>query len=218
MAVVHLDREEVENDELPPVCLRCGAPTTGLVRKNFSWHPPWVIVLILAGLLVYVIVAIVLTKRMTIRAPLCAKHQNHWFGRSLIIWLSLAAVASVGLIAFLLMVNQQPRGAGGPGNGLSGFICVGTVLLGLAWLIMVLILQGTMIRPSEITDRSMTLNKVSRQFVEALDEERDRYALEEEDDYRPRPRPRALDPDRVYDPAAPRPRRPPPDAFREDQP
>src|SRR5262249_9663675 len=69
MATVRLERDEVDNDSLPDVCMVCGAEATLRKRKSFSWHPPWVILLILISLWPYIIVALILTKRMTVRAP-----------------------------------------------------------------------------------------------------------------------------------------------------
>ena len=73
MATVRLYRDETEDFDLPAVCMKCGAPATTWKSKTFSWHPPWVYVLILIGLLPFAIVAMVLTKRRTILAPLCAR-------------------------------------------------------------------------------------------------------------------------------------------------
>jgi hypothetical protein len=70
---------------LPDVCLRCGAPATLHKSKTFSWHPPWVYVLLIAGLLPFAIVAIVLTKRRRVEAPLCEQHKHHWLIRQLLI-------------------------------------------------------------------------------------------------------------------------------------
>jgi hypothetical protein len=39
MARITLDRLEVEKERLPAVCMRCGAPASGYVSKEFSGQP-----------------------------------------------------------------------------------------------------------------------------------------------------------------------------------
>src|SRR5258708_14518335 len=62
MPQIRLDREDADG-RLPMVCMRCGEPATVTRTRNMSWCPPWVGVLFLAGLIPYVIVAIIMTKR-----------------------------------------------------------------------------------------------------------------------------------------------------------
>src|SRR3954447_19514028 len=105
MATVRLTWHEVSEGLLPPVCMKCGAPSTGHAKKTFSWHPPWVIVLILGGLLPWAIVAAILTKRMTVRAPMCPAHRSHWLGRAWFVWGGFIALLAVGFGAVILLAN-----------------------------------------------------------------------------------------------------------------
>jgi hypothetical protein len=60
---------------LPPPCIRCGAPADGKpVEKTLYWHHPAIYLAILAGVLIYVILAMVLRKGIRVRVPLCAHH------------------------------------------------------------------------------------------------------------------------------------------------
>jgi hypothetical protein len=210
MAQIQLDRDEVGREQLPPVCMRCGQPSAIYKGKNFSWYPPWVIVLIVVALLPGAIVAMILTKRMTVWAPLCAAHKNHWLLRILLILGTLALVAAL-IIGSLVAASTISEQGGRHGDDLVGFVCVGGVILLVLWLIGLAVIQLTAIRPTEITDDTITLTGVSDAFVRAVEEDRD----QEEEEYRARPRPRRERSDRVYDPEAPR-RRPnaPPDAYR----
>lgn len=215
MATAHLGRYEVERDRLPAVCMRCGEPATVRKRKGFAWHPPWVIVLIFVAVLVYIIVAAILTKRMTVQAPLCDKHRNHWLGRALIIWLSLAGLLALGFGGFMLAAALEDERGGQ--SELFPFVCIGSLVAGLVWLIVLAVLQTTAIRPTEITDRSITLTGVSPLFVEAVDKERERLEADLEDYDRPRSRRPPRQSREFYDPDVPRPRRSD-DAFRQDEP
>jgi hypothetical protein len=60
---------------LPGPCVKCGAPAHGKpVDKIFSWHHPALYLLILAGVLIYLIVAVIVRKSMRLKVPLCARH------------------------------------------------------------------------------------------------------------------------------------------------
>lgn len=163
MAVLRLSRSEVETGQLPSLCMRCGAPATGHDTKKFSWHPQWVYALILAGLLPLLIVALIMTKRMNVRAPFCDAHRSHWSWRSRTLIFSFIGLAILGVCGFVLAVENKNSA-----NPLSGALCVGCVLLGLAWVILAICLQSTSIEPREITDASITLDRVALGFCDAV--------------------------------------------------
>ncbi len=218
MPTVSLGRYEIEEYDPPEVCMKCGAPSSVVIRRTFSWYPPWVIITILAGLLIYAILAMVLTKRMTVRVPLCEEHKGHWTKRTIITLLGFLGVLIFLSLAIAASVSDDvlPEVA---------YVCWSlTVVLLVAWLILVVVLQQSAIRPTEITDRSITLTGVSAGYIEALREDRgDSYdddrprrsrGRDDDDDDRPRkrrrlpedeedeaPRPKAKDlSDGVYDP------------------
>jgi hypothetical protein len=207
MAQVRLGRFEAEEGDLPAVCLRCGAPSTLVKSRTFSWAPPWVIVLILAGLLPYILVSVILTKRMRVQAPLCEQHRNYWVWRAWFAYGGLAAFAVAGgLWVFLIGALHQPNKHDSSMNHLFAlFSCFGMIVFAI-WLVALVIVQNSAIRPSEITDRSITLMKVSDRFAQAVHEE---YEPQDEDypdeDLRRAPRRRRADPDRYYDPGRKRP-------------
>jgi hypothetical protein len=61
--------------QLPPPCVKCGAPANGKpVNKTFSWHHPALYLLVLAGVLIYLLVAVIVRKSMRMSVPLCARH------------------------------------------------------------------------------------------------------------------------------------------------
>lgn len=167
MAQVRLGRYEVEEKQLPMVCMRCGAPAVVLRKKNFAWHPQWVFILLLFGLLPMFIVALILTKRMKVAAPFCAEHKNHWNIRMAIGFGGFVALVLFGF-ARLFVLAQMGR----KGDDLMGLFCLGWFLLLLIWFIANLIIMGsTSVRATEITDRSITLNGVCPKFVHALQEQ-----------------------------------------------
>src|SRR4051794_36566346 len=99
MPSVRLDRYEAENGEMPQVCMRCGEPATTVTARTFSWYPSWVMILFFCGLLPYILVAWLTTKRMLVRLPLCDQHENHWRWRSQVTWGGLALLVLLGVAA-----------------------------------------------------------------------------------------------------------------------
>jgi hypothetical protein len=69
MAHIHLDRDEAERGELPPVCVRCGAGADVIKPRGFHWYPRWAIAPLMR---------LALTRRMTVQLPLCEVHANEW--------------------------------------------------------------------------------------------------------------------------------------------
>jgi hypothetical protein len=184
MARVRLGRYEIEDYELPPVCAKCGAKAVVRPRKTFLWHPSWVLVFFCFGVLIYVLLALILTKQMTVPLPLCARHRNYWRNRALFLYGGLAALVLLAVGGGFLGNLVPDRGLG-PGPYVSIFMSVG--LLFVLWVFVAAIMQGTSIRPAEITDRSITLLALSKDFVEAVREDR-RGSEEEDEEDRPRRR------------------------------
>jgi hypothetical protein len=148
--------------------MSCGEPASATKTKQMSWCPPWVGVLILAGLLPYVIVASIMTQRARIQAPLCDQHQGHWFNRNALMWGSffLLGLVGAGLIALVsTLPRQNPND-----DSLFGIACLGSVVLFVVWVIIAIVCQNTAIRPTEITPTHITLTGVSDGFVDAVED------------------------------------------------
>jgi hypothetical protein len=173
MAVVRIDDPAGRRYPVWEVCARCGAAATTWKDKTFAWHPPWVWVLLLAGLLPFAIVALILTKRMRVRMPLCEDHQNHWLWRNIIVFGGLFAWLGLAFLAFVSMTMVQ---WGNVLDDLGGLLCVGTVLGLLAWFVVTIVLSGSAIRPVGITDYAITLTGVAPEFADAVRDERRHYA------------------------------------------
>lgn len=181
MASVKLWDDETRDGGMPMVCARCGAEATVTKSRKFAWHPQWVVLLILVGLLPYVLVALMLTKRMRVAVPFCDAHKNHWLIRNVVVLGMLGALAPVALGAFFLLADRQP---GEPAPPLGGFLCVGSMIGLVVWVIVAVVATSTTIRATEITDESITLTKVSKEFAAAVKDHRG----VEDDDYAPPPR------------------------------
>ena len=136
--------------------------------KQFSWNPPWVFILLFAGLLPLLIVAMITTKKMRMHAPFCDEHKGHWSSRTKWSWLGFGLVFLAGVATIMVSASGLDSN-----NTLFGLACAGTIGLGVVWLIAAAILGNTGIRPTEITDRSITLTNVSPEFVRAMEDHYD---------------------------------------------
>jgi hypothetical protein len=204
VAKVKISARECRRGMLPQVCAKCGDPTSETVRRKFQWFPPIAYIAILAGLLPFAIIALVLTKRLEADMPMCEKHKKDWAWRQWFVVGGLLLLLVGGIGAFAFAASQQQ----GPNDGTVGFVCLGSAIALLVFLIPAAFINNAAIRPTEITDKGMTLINVHRDFIAELEEDRDRDYEEEEKrraerraqrkadgDDRERPRPKR----RVYD-------------------
>jgi hypothetical protein len=81
---------------LPGRCIKCNAPVAGKrLRRSLSWHSPWLYILILVSIWVYVIVALCVRQTAKIDVAICERHRQKR-GRSIMCgW--LVFIVSAGL-------------------------------------------------------------------------------------------------------------------------
>jgi hypothetical protein len=201
MAEILIHENETYRDRMPDLCMAYGEPATTEIRTTFSWFPPWLGVTAMIPLL-YIILVSSMTKRMVVEVPTCHKHRNYFLMRQLWIWLSFLVVGLLFGGMFAVFAAAELKDA-------MALPCVGGAFAFVIWLIAVIIIQSMMIKPTEITDRSITLKGVHAGFSQAFfdyqdnREQRRRRRLDEED-FDDRPRRRATRDDEDYEP---RPRR-----------
>lgn len=96
---------------LPTICIKCGRPATGLIKKKIYWHPSWLLALLLLGLWPYFIAVLVMRKNMDLTLPLCETHRKR---HRLFQILSWAALVGLGLVvlSFYSSADQAPAIAG----------------------------------------------------------------------------------------------------------
>ncbi len=88
----------VPNAQLPNRCVKCNGPTdANHIRFKMAWHSPVAYFGLLLGLIPYIILAIVLQKKLTVDVSVCGHHRRR---RRNAVWMAwLGAVA-----AFVLMI------------------------------------------------------------------------------------------------------------------
>src|SRR5438309_4103797 len=113
MASVRLGRYEVEDYDLPPVCMRCGARAVTYKQRRFRWFPRWLIVTFPLGILPYFIITEVMTKRMAVWVPCCKEHEKRPLWPTLVSAGTLAALIAVAVVLILIFND----------SGATAFIC-----------------------------------------------------------------------------------------------
>lgn len=103
-----------DNVTLVDRCIKCGEPAVGHpLKRRMYWHHPALYLIILAGVLIYVIVALVLRQTITVHVGLCDQHRRGRSRKIALSWLTvLGGIALViagianesGLLALLGVV------------------------------------------------------------------------------------------------------------------
>jgi len=143
----------VKEAPLPDRCVKCNAPANGVrLRRRLAWHSPVLYLLIFVAVLIYAILAAVLSKRATIYIGLCAEHFQGRRKKIAVGWILLAG----GLISIIVGFAYEY-----PIIGLLGFA---VFLFALVWLIMV----SRVVTPKKIDDRLVWLNGINSAYLSQL--------------------------------------------------
>lgn len=151
---------------LPNLCVKSGVVTNEEgIRRNLQWHPPWIAITILAGLLIYVILALVLTKRATITMPLSEdekQKRRSWLAVNWIIGLGSLALV-IGCIGGFTVINR-------PSDEMSIALMLG-IVAGIIGMLVALVIGQTVARilkPTKITETHLWLKGVHESILSQL--------------------------------------------------
>jgi hypothetical protein len=172
--VVVLTADEAE-DDLPAVCLCCGAPATVWKRQFFAVGEVGHHIGIggIGGViaLIFILVDVVRVasgRPLCLCAPFCDRHQNHWLTR---LWIILGGVAALVLVFIILiaLIILTARTEGMFYHGLTLLLGVGGIIgVTIAW---ALLLRRT-IHKVKISRDYIVLGGVHDRFIDALEEHR----------------------------------------------
>jgi hypothetical protein len=160
MADVRLDFYDLDAEELPDLCMTCGAPSTVRPMKTFSWMPYW-------ARFMPPIIGMAFIKRRRVPVPLCEQHKNHWTIRYLVVLGGLALFALLLVCGFMLIAADEH----GAGAVLGMLMLAGGGLTFIAWLIAAIYLGVTQINVVEITEDTIVLKNISPDFTMAYREQ-----------------------------------------------
>lgn len=145
------------NAQLPNRCVKSNQPTDLRLQRNLQWHHPMIALTILIGLLVYIILAVILTKKATIHIGL----SDEWFAKRrqaiLIGWVTALGSIALGVIG-IVMVDQVPA-------------CGWLILVGFITFFVGIIYGAVcarMVSPSRIDDEYVWLKGVCPEYLAEL--------------------------------------------------
>lgn len=135
---------------LPDRCVKCNAPTHGFrLKRNLSWHPPVLALLIFVALLVYVLVAAFVSKRATVHIGVCAEHMQRRRNLLIIGW----AMMAIGLITPVIAFANEYVGI-----ALLGMVLV---VVSAVWLVLV----ARVVKVKQIDDRYVWLKGIDPNYL-----------------------------------------------------
>ncbi len=138
---------------LPFRCIKCGGPAEGKpLKRVLYWHSPLIYLTILAGLLIYVVLALVLRQTAAYHVGLCRAHRARRRWGILLGWLSVPA----GLGMAALAIDQED-----PVLGVAAFVVfVGLIIAGA--------LIARVIWPSRIDERFAWIKGAGEGYLSAF--------------------------------------------------
>ena len=82
---------------LPDICLKSNVPATRRLKRKLQWHHPAFALTLLISPLIYIVIALIMTKRATIHVPMTEEWFTRRKTRMLIAW----SVCGLGLLCFV---------------------------------------------------------------------------------------------------------------------
>jgi hypothetical protein len=145
---------------LPPRCVKCNEPGEVEYRdRTFYWSSPWLLFTILAGILIYAIIALVTRKKVVLSYHLCRTHHRRRV-RLIAMTYVLCLLGVIVMIAGPIYGSEVRNDAivivgllGGPG------MLIGSIITGMAARALV---------PTRITDQYGWFNGCCPEFLAEL--------------------------------------------------
>lgn len=140
---------------LPPSCVKCGNPSAvQFVKRNFRWHAPWVYLLILAGVIPFVMVALVAQKSARVAVPFC--EQNHVWRKRMYVTGTILLLGWVPIDFGLAVLDV---------NGL--WIALGSAVMILAGLVVIAIVENSF-SPVYVDESYAKFKGAGEQFLKSV--------------------------------------------------
>jgi hypothetical protein len=141
---------------LPNRCVKCNAPADKKLNRELRWHPPgWYFTIIFPGLLIYIIIAMVVSHRAKISVPMCARHRSRRRWAIAVGW--LVCLASFFVLPIIGAMTSIP----------TEYVVGGCVAMFAAWLLYGLI-RSNVVTPALIDKNYVWLKGINRDFLDAL--------------------------------------------------
>lgn len=167
-------------DRLPPVCCVCGQPAEQTRTEKLSWTPPWVswlLLLFFAPAFVYgsdssyakslfsvccalawPVAQLTARRSAALALPVCERHTRRSRRAWVVFFSGLLLAAGLGFGADQFVADATLRSQ----------LTVGAILLGGFSILAAVMARDDRARAAGIDPRSVTLERVSREFAEAV--------------------------------------------------
>lgn len=141
---------------LPDICMKSNLPANRRLRRDLRWHHPAVFVALLVNLIVYLIIAMIMTKKATIHMPLT----DEWFGRRRTRMLIAWGVALLAVLMFFGGIAAIDTDYGIFITLAGLFVALGAGIGGL--------LGCQLVTPKRMTDQYIWLKGVHPDYLDRL--------------------------------------------------
>ena len=144
----------IQGAELPDACVLCGGHTNGRrLTRSYSWHNPWIFIILLSPL-IYIIVALIVRKSIKLSVPICEAHLKRRAWMIAVAWLTFVG----GIVAGVVLGQDKRYVDIGFAVGLFGF--VGALIIGL--------IGSRLMTPKFIDKRIAKFGGVSENYLSGL--------------------------------------------------
>jgi hypothetical protein len=169
---LRLTRAEIEA-QLPPVCMRCGAPAEVWKECAYSTSAETTAGRFLANAFGVITLGVLGAglfwhgKRhvLKVRVPLCGRHSIHWLWRTLAIISGFVALALLGIGVFGLVDRST-----------QGWVSLASFIGFVIWVPVSIYLHESSIQPLEVRPDAITLKGLSEDFIQAVEKQRQQAA------------------------------------------
>lgn len=147
---------------LPDVCIKSNEPTTGYrLKRKLSYHHPAIAIAILVNVLLYIILASVLSKRATVMIGLSDRWRRIRRRRMAISWGGFL-LGCVMFMAGVIMLGEQPP------NDAGGLLLIAGIFFALGFGIYG-IFSARLISPSKIDDAYVYIKGAHPEFLDRFE-------------------------------------------------
>lgn len=152
------------NARLPELCVKTGSPAElPPIDRKMSWHTPWIIVTVfLGGILIYIILAYLMTKSAVIQIPVSNEYRAKR-KRAIMISVVFGVLSIIGFLGSLLLLSDRDT----VGIGLASMgacLVFGLIALGVGSTF------SRILKPTKITDTHVWLGGVHPSILAELPE------------------------------------------------
>ncbi len=145
--------------EMPPRCVKTNAPMDRTINKTLYWHHPALTLMLFAGLIPYVIVALVMRKSASVRIPV----SNEAMGKRRVHLAIAWAIALGGLAMFGVAIAESNSSNG----EMVGVMVIGGIVGILASAIYGIVMTP-ILTPARIDDHVVMLKGACPEYLDTL--------------------------------------------------